>query len=298
MNKKDYLATLLRSTRVPFLVLVPVCVALAASVSQVSAWHWQSLGLALLGAVLAHASVNALNEYLDFRSGLDLNTRRTGFSGGSGALPEHPGAAYGVLVLAIVTLLLTVMIGLYFVATVGLGILWVGIPGVLLVLTYTSWLNRQPWLCWMAPGIGFGVLMISGVQYVLQGSYSLPGLLAGLVVCFPVNNLLLLNQFPDIDADRDAGRRHGPIAWGVAFSTHLYLAGVALTLLCVAVGVLGGYFPATSWLALVPLVLALHAWRGARRFGKEIGSAPQYLAANVLATLLTPATLALTLWWQ
>jgi len=43
--------------------------------------------LALLGAFLAHVSVNTLNEYYDFKSGLDLETIRTPFSGGSGALP-------------------------------------------------------------------------------------------------------------------------------------------------------------------------------------------------------------------
>ena len=45
--------------------------------------------LALAGGLLAHISVNALNEYLDFTSGLDLTTLRTPFSGGSGTLPAN-----------------------------------------------------------------------------------------------------------------------------------------------------------------------------------------------------------------
>ncbi len=46
--------------------------------------------LVLLGALAAHGAVNALNEYADYRSGLDLRTARTPFSGGSGTLVDHP----------------------------------------------------------------------------------------------------------------------------------------------------------------------------------------------------------------
>ena len=42
---------------------------------------------ALLGLVALHAAVNAFNEYSDFRRGIDLETQRTPFSGGSGTLP-------------------------------------------------------------------------------------------------------------------------------------------------------------------------------------------------------------------
>lgn len=75
--------------RLPFLVLTPACILLGVACVQ---WtrgqvHLQDALLVLLGAAAAHISVNAFNEYLDFRSGLDAMTRRTPFSGGSGVLP-------------------------------------------------------------------------------------------------------------------------------------------------------------------------------------------------------------------
>ena len=78
---------LLQSMRGPFLVLTPVCVLLGVGtvVANKAPVDWSLLFLCLLGALLAHISVNALNEYADFRSGLDLATLRTPFSGGSGA---------------------------------------------------------------------------------------------------------------------------------------------------------------------------------------------------------------------
>ena len=80
------------------------------------------------------------------------------FSGGSGALPADPAAAGAVRVLGLGTLAVCVAIGLYLARVAGAGILLVGIPGVLLVLAYTPWLTRHPWLCLAAPGIAAGDL--------------------------------------------------------------------------------------------------------------------------------------------
>ncbi len=82
------LKAIFQSMRLPFLTLTFACVFLGMSIAvanQVSI-NILILMLALLGAPLAHISVNTLNEYFDFKSGLDLNTVKTPFSGGSGAL--------------------------------------------------------------------------------------------------------------------------------------------------------------------------------------------------------------------
>ncbi len=86
------ISTLLRAARLPFLVLTPLCLALGVALLQLQgvAPNPQDLLLILLGALLMHVAVNGFNEYFDFRSGLDLMTRRTPFSGGSGALPAQP----------------------------------------------------------------------------------------------------------------------------------------------------------------------------------------------------------------
>ena len=284
---------LFQSMRLPFLLLVPVCVLLGAA--TVERWPAWPLGLALLGGLLAHISVNTLNEYLDFKSGLDLRTRRTPFSGGSGALPRRPEMARPVLLLGLLALAGVVAIGLHFVWRLGPGILPVGLLGAALIVLYTGWINRHPWLCLIAPGLGFGLLMVMGTQFVLAGRYDPAALWAAAVPFFLVNNLLLLNQYPDIGADRHAGRNHLPIAYGVPLANRVYglflLAPAALILFAVATGRL----PAWGLAALLPLGLGVHALRGARRHGGTIGEHPHYLAANVAATLLTPLVLGLAL---
>ncbi len=65
MQKLSQIAPTLRP---PFLILTPVCILLAVTLAhyQTLAINWLHVVLALVAALLAHISVNTLNEYLDF----------------------------------------------------------------------------------------------------------------------------------------------------------------------------------------------------------------------------------------
>jgi len=119
----NMIKTLLRSMRIPFLILTPVSIflGLATSVAASEQVSYFDFLLVLVGAVFAHISVNTFNEYHDFRSGLDAKTTKTPFSGGSGALIENPQAIEAVFYVAITSLISTIIIGIYF--TFRLGVL-------------------------------------------------------------------------------------------------------------------------------------------------------------------------------
>jgi 1,4-dihydroxy-2-naphthoate octaprenyltransferase len=291
------LETAIQSMRFPFLILTPVCVFLGTSIAAANQANINTLFLflALLGAVLAHVSVNTLNEYFDFKSGLDLTTKRTKFSGGSGALPQNPGMVRTVLIIGIVSLISTFMIGTFFVWKYGAEIVPIGVLGLALIITYTGWINRHPFLCLIAPGIGFGFLMVVGTQFVLEGDYVPLSFLVAVVPFFLVNNLLLLNQYPDIKADADVGRNHFPIAYGVSRSNMVYGLFTLATISAIIIYVLIGYLPATSLIALLPMPLAFFSLYGAVKYGDTIGNFPQYLGANVAVTLLTPLLLGISI---
>jgi len=283
--------------RVPFLILTPVCVFLGASivVANQKKISLLSLLLALVGALLAHISVNTLNEYFDFKSGLDFTTKRTKFSGGSGALPQNPEMVGAVLIVGAGSLISTFMIGGFFVWEYGTGIIPLGVAGLVLIVTYTEWINRHPLLCLISPGIGFGLLMVAGTQFVLEGEYSPLSLLVALIPFFLVNNLLLLNQYPDIKADASVGRRHFPIVYGISRSNMVYGLFILATIAAIVTYVLIGYLPALSLIALLPMPLAFFSLYGAIKYGETIGDSPQYLGANVAVTILTPLLLGIAL---
>jgi len=292
-----YLNGLLQATRPSFLLLTPVCVLLGASTALAGgASPGAALVLLTLSAALcAHISVNTLNEYFDFRSGLDFTTARTAFSGGSGALPRQPQLAPAVLILGLLCLAVTAGIGAWLVWARGIPVLGLGLVGLVLIVTYTPWLNRSPLLCLLAPGLGFGVLMVVGSHLVLGGAHASLAWLVSLVPFFLVNNLLLLNQYPDREADACAGRRHFPIAFGVRTSNLVYalfmVAAYAAVLLLIGLD----HLPPLSLVALAPMAFALFALAGAFRYGARIGGHPRSLAGNVAATLLTPLLLAVSI---
>lgn len=283
--------------RLSFLILTPASIFLGfcTSLKAPGQINIYDVLLVLLGAVSAHISVNTLNEYFDFRSGLDTKTSKTPFSGGSGALVENPKAVDAVLNIAIAALSITILIGAYFIYRYGVLILTIGFVGVLIILTYTQWLNRHPWLCLLAPGVAFGPLMVVGTHIVLTGEYSIVPLFVSLVPFFLANNLLLLNQYPDIAADRSVGRRHFPIVYGVRYSTFLYGVFVAASCLTILSGIFLEYLPKTSYISLIPMSAAVVAFLGAVKYATSVKKLVPYLGMNVVATLLTPVLLGISI---
>ena len=283
--------------RLPFLVLPPACVALGAATA---AWSGSEINLfylliALIGAVSAHISVNALNEYDDFRSGLDFNTRRTPFSGGSGTLPARPDKAHVALISGLVSLLITAFAGIYFVYIRGLLLLPLGILGLITIVAYTKWFTRNPFLCLIAPGLGFGPLMVMGTDFVLTGAYSWTSFSASLVPFFLVSDLLLLNQFPDITADKSVGRKHFPIIIGRKASVKVYGFFLVCTYITVVLGYLTGTLPVGAFLAFLSIILATPTLRGVARHANDIPKLIPYMGKSVIIIIATPVLLAVGL---
>ena len=288
----------LQAMRLPFLVLAPICVFLAVAIarSQQVAFDGVNVFLCLLGALAAHIAVNTLNEYQDFKSGLDFKTVRTPFSGGSGLLPTNPEVANQVLLVCIIALLLTVTVGCYFVALHGWQIVPLGLFGLLLVVTYTRWINRNALLCLLAPGIGFGIFIVGGSYFCITGEYNNTMWQLSFIPFLLINNLLLVNQYPDIDADKSVGRNHFPIKYGVKVSTAIYiLFSVSAQLLLAYLVFLGG-LPDRALFAFIPMLLSYGVMVGLLRLGKNIAVNPKFLAANVGCSVLTPLVLAISLY--
>lgn len=285
--------TLLGTIRLPFLLLTPSCVSVGIGTA-----YWQSgtlngfyVLLIIIGALSAHISVNVFNEYFDSKSGLDSKTIRTPFSGGSGALQANPSLEKAALWLAWLTFGITALIGIFFVSELGWQLLPLGLLGLLLLVTYTTWWVYNHWLCLIAPGLGFGVLMIMGTHFALTGEYSLVAFVASLPVTILVSGLLLLNQFPDVEADESIGRRHLPIVMGFQKSAWVLGSFYLLAYLLVIISVLLKMLPIYCLLSLATAPLAWMAFRGAKNFKGNIPQLIPAMGMNVAVTLLTPVLL-------
>jgi 1,4-dihydroxy-2-naphthoate octaprenyltransferase len=270
--------------RLPFVILTPACVlvGLGTAVWSTGEVNYIYFTLALIGAIAAHISVNAFNEYFDFKSGLDHRTHRTPFSGGSGTLPRRPELARQALSVAIVATIIMALIGLYFLRVRGLSLLPLGALGLLIIIAYTPWFTRHPVLCLIAPGLGFGPMMVMGTDFVLTGGYSWTSFIASLVPFFLVNDLLLLNQFPDIEADQSVGRRHLPIILGRRVSSLIYGTILLLAYLSIVLGVTLGHLPPTSLIGLLTLLIAIPVSISVYRSAESVEKLVPFLGLNVI----------------
>lgn len=283
--------------RVPFLVLPPACVALGAGTAVWTSGEIKILHLviAFVGAVAAHISVNAFNEYFDFKSGLDLQTRPTPFSGGSGTLAAHPEAAPTALITASVALAVTTLVGIYFLTVWGWALLPLGLLGLILIVAYTPWVTRVPFLCLIAPGLGFGPMMTMGTAFALTGSYTWVAAIAGLLPFFLVLNLLLLNQFPDVEADLAVGRRNYPIVVGRKNASLIFAASSAALYLAMIIGWALNEIPAWALLGLGTLPLGIITVVGAFRYANDLEKLAPYMGFNVILNIVTPILMAIGL---
>jgi 1,4-dihydroxy-2-naphthoate octaprenyltransferase len=286
------------SARPPFLWLTFSVVSLGAVLAMYSgaAWSTPLFALILLGALAAHISVNLLNEVHDARSGLDTLTQRTPFSGGSGALQRTPQALVWAESMGYVLLGVMIAIGVYFIELRGWGLFPLGLLGLLIVLSYTPKITRSPWLCLIAPGLGFGPLMVMGTYYVLMGHYSWLAFFVSLIPFFLVNNLLLLNQFPDYEADKQVGRRNLLIAAGLNQGVSVFRWFLLAAFLTLVLLVALTWLPLWALLGLLSLTFALPLWLKLRQDDVQGPHLHSVLAWNVVVNLTTPLLIALGLW--
>lgn len=280
-------------TRPPFLLLSVVLVFLGTAIAWTDGHFsiWRGL-LAMVGLVSLHISVNVLNDYFDYKSGVDLHTVRTPFSGGSGMIPAGMLSPRAALTYGIVTFVAAVPIAVYFLLVSGWGLLPLLVAGAICVLSYTQKLTRVGYgVAEVAAGLGLGTLPVLGAYYVQTGFYTWPAIVASIPSGILVCNLLFLNEFPDVEADMTGGKRTLPIIMGKQKASRLYAGLTILMYLWIAGGVVARLIglpglPSAALLGLLTIPFALKAISGARQYDNPSRLVPA-LGANVLVILLT-----------
>jgi 1,4-dihydroxy-2-naphthoate octaprenyltransferase len=273
-------------TRPQFLPLSVVLVFLGTCIAWYDGYfHLGYALLAFLGLLLCHISTNVLNDYFDYRSGIDLEVRRTPFSGGSGILPATLLKPRQVLWFGLVSFLLAVPIGAYFVITRGWALLPLLLVAAFCTILYTPVLTKMGWPEW-APGVGLGALPVLGAYFIQSTAYTFPAVIACIPSGILVHNLLLLNEFPDAEADKKAGRKTLPIVIGKTRAWLFYSIMTIVVYLWIVGWVAAGEMPVFSLIALLTLPFAIKAILASRKHG-EMGQLVPAMASNVLVVLLT-----------
>jgi 1,4-dihydroxy-2-naphthoate octaprenyltransferase len=288
---REAMRTWFLATRPQFLIISVLQIFLGTSV----AWYDGYFSLlycllALIGLLLVHISVNMLNDYFDYKSGIDLEARRTPFSGGSGVLSAGLLTPSSVGRFALVCFLLAIPIGVYFVIVRGWLLVPILIAGALSVLLYTTHLTKWR-LGEIACGLGLGTLPILGAYFVQSGTYTWEAVIAAIPSGILLYNALLINEFPDVEADEKAGRKNLPIVMGKRKASLLYSMLIIAMFVWIAVWSIAGFMPIFALLGLLTLPLGVKAIKGARSYDEE-SKLSTALGAHLMVMLGTQALLA------
>lgn len=210
-------------TRAPFLTaaITPVAIGIA-YVSGVLgvAIHWPAALLALLGVMLLHLASNVFNDYYDVKSGTDqANTSYfVQYSGGSRAIEMRLIDLAGTRKVAMALMVGALAIGLYLTATIGIGVLVLGLAGLACGYFYTAppvRLVARRGVGEIIIGLAFGPLITLGMAYVLTGGFAWEAFLIGIPAGLLTTNILVINQVPDVRGDAATGKNHLIVTFGV-----------------------------------------------------------------------------------
>jgi 1,4-dihydroxy-2-naphthoate octaprenyltransferase len=168
--------------------------------------------LTMCGVLALHASVDLLNDYWDFKRGIDTKTHRTKMSGGSGVLPEGLLKPSQVYAAGIVSLIIGAAIGMYFVATDGIVIGIILAFAVLSIYFYSTKIVNWG-LAEVFVGIK-GSMIVIGTYFVQTTDITEQAVLGGIVIGTLSSLILFITSFPDHDADKVKGRKTLVISLG------------------------------------------------------------------------------------
>ncbi len=219
----------LRALRAPFFTATLIPVLLGATIAYgdlgiaglAGVWDWSRFWLVVLGALCAHAGTNLANDYGDHLSRNDeWNQVPSPFNGGSRVIQAGLLAPWKIAFAAAACFAATVAIGLLLNTAIGgspfalTPLLAVGLLGCVLGAAYTLGPYRLSYRGWgeLAIAIGFGPVMVLGAHYTLTAGllpswgWAMP-LLASLPIAVLVTMIVWINEFPDVPADREAGKR-------------------------------------------------------------------------------------------
>ena len=162
--------------------------------------------LTLIGAVCVHGATNLVNDYFDYKSGVDRPGAPTTL------YRPHPLvqgliSPQAVLWVSFGLYTIAALIGLALIGLKGAGLLWFIVIGAIASFFYTAGPIKYKYLALgeFSVFLMWGPVIVGGTYFVQRGSLSPEAILISLPFGLLVALVLLANNLRDIDYDRSAG---------------------------------------------------------------------------------------------
>jgi 1,4-dihydroxy-2-naphthoate octaprenyltransferase len=162
--------------------------------------------LTLVGAVCVHGATNLINDYFDYKSGVDRPGAPTTL------YRPHPLvqgliSPQAVLWVSAGLYAIAAIIGLALIVLKDAGLLWFILLGAIASFFYTAGPIKYKYLALgeLSVFLMWGPVIVGGTYFVQRGSLSLDAVLISVPFGLLVALVLLANNLRDIDYDRSAG---------------------------------------------------------------------------------------------
>jgi len=284
----------LRVIRVRFLLasIIAVSVGLALHWSQNGSLDYFDVILTFAGVLALHASVDLLNDYWDFKRGIDTKTTRTKMSGGTGVLPEgllKPSSVYRA---GVVFLIIGSLIGSYFVIMDGILIAIILGFAILSIYFYSTKIVDS--------GLGEffvavkGSMIVMGTFFIQSGEVTVESILAGIVIGTLSSLVLFIASFPDHDADKSKGRKTLVIVVGKEKAIKLFWLFPLVSYVVILIGVSVNLFPLLSLISLLSFPLMIKSGLGLQKNYDTIDDLVPFMSSTLQFSRLTGILFALS----
>jgi len=278
-----------RVVRVRFLLasVIAVSVGLALNWQQNSSIDLLDAILTFAGVMALHASIDLLNDFWDFKRGIDTKTNRTKMSGGTGVLPEgllKPSSVYRA---GIGFLIIGSVIGSYFVVTDGI------IIGIILGFAILSIYFYSTKIVDSGLGEFFvavkGSMIVIGAYFIQSGQITMESILAGVVVGVLSSLVLFITSFPDHDADKSQGRKTLVIAVGKEKAAKLFWIFPLMSYFTIIIGVSANLFPVISLITFITIPLMIKSGLGLRKNFDSTENLVPFMSSTLMFSRITGA---------
>ncbi len=284
----------LRVIRVRFLLASVIAVSVGLAIN----W-WQNASIEPFDAVLTfagvmalHASVDLLNDFWDFKRGIDTKTKQTKMSGGTGVLPEGLLKPTSVYRAGIIFLIIGSIIGGYFVMTDGIIIAVILGFAILSIYFYSTKIVDS--------GLGEffvavkGSMIVIGTYFIQSGQITIESVLGSIVVGVLSSLVLFIASFPDHNADKSKGRKTLVIAVGKEKATKLFWIFPLVSYAAIIVGVSANLFPLISLIALLGFPLMMKSGLGLKKNFDSVDNLVPYMSLTLKFSRITGALFAVS----
>jgi 1,4-dihydroxy-2-naphthoate polyprenyltransferase len=224
--------------------------------------------LVLVAIIINHFALNMTDDYFDYKHSVDnlKPGEKNPYTGGSRTLSGgllKPSSMFKAFSLCY---LFVVIVGFYLTLTRGLPILAFGLIGVFCAVFYTAppikfghhSLGELAMLVCFGPVIGLGAF------YVQSQALTLEAFFATLPTGIMLFSMIIINELPDIEEDRAAGKLTLVARYGKKAGVKLYLASWACTYAIIVGAVIFKLIPAFALLALISIPLVYSSIRTLR----------------------------------